>query len=728
MAAWAGDAAPRALAPPAPYGSGGQRPGQLAAGGGKPDTTIRAMRDKLADVSAENGLLGGLVKELKVRRRLQDAERTRPPARPHARAPAPKPPRARAQAERDALSKRLAATARQLAEANGRAAAADAGADAGRKEAARLAAEVERLSSVAHSQALRLQKSKAHQQELEEVALDLRAELEEAAAQRADAEAGAAAAAQRCAASEAKLVAAGLGPLPAMGPTAEQLIISSTQRIQELTDNLAAARADAEAREASWREQAAAAAQRSAQQEAAAAVLTGRLEESERQSGQLRELLVGLQVRAADGEALAQAQAELQRLRSDMLGQAQGLQQRVCELQGRLADAELAHAAALAEQQGALAAAQRGAAALQREKRELVASLAAVRQQESAHRLAAGEAAAKAERLRGELVKCVGELQAQLEAAAAAGAAHASALQQLRALESTAAAARAEAAESRQQLVELASATVAELRRAVGGEAAAVTGLPHGVDGSALPAPVAEYVKVLEHAVCDCEAHCRQLAADAQAARAAEGDVRAALAAAREAQAAAERALTQQTQRLLAAERMRLADLREAQSLEKRLVLAQQEAWNLRDALLEHRAADAAAALEAGAARCGGVGGAPLALAAAAQPQAAAAAEPAPPGPQSAPAPAPAPPGPHQTKLAQLRQLKQQLAQAGASGGARAVAGLAPRSCGADPGAGGRDRAGDDGQAAGAQRRRHSLRARTSSSDGGGGPQPGGTD
>lgn len=67
---------------------------------------------------------------------------------------------------------------------------------------------------------------------------------------------------------------------------------------------------------------------------------------------------------------------------------------------------------------------------------------------------------------------------------------------------------------------------------------------------------------MLEHAVCDCEQRSKQLLADALAAQQHEREARQVLAAAREAQGAAERALQQQTQRLLAAERMRLSDLK----------------------------------------------------------------------------------------------------------------------------------------------------------------------
>jgi formate-dependent nitrite reductase cytochrome c552 subunit len=75
-------------------------------------------------------------------------------------------------------------------------------------------------------------RSKQHQQELEDVALDLRQELDDTKQQLAQAQQSAQAAAQRSAAAEAKVVAAGLGPLPKMGPTAEQLVINSTQRIK----------------------------------------------------------------------------------------------------------------------------------------------------------------------------------------------------------------------------------------------------------------------------------------------------------------------------------------------------------------------------------------------------------------------------------------------------------------------------------------------------------------
>lgn len=75
-------------------------------------------------------------------------------------------------------------------------------------------------------------RAKAHTKELEDVALDMRAELDEARAKQEAAEQAAAAAAQRVAAAEAKLEAAGMGPMPKMGPTAEQLVINSTQRIR----------------------------------------------------------------------------------------------------------------------------------------------------------------------------------------------------------------------------------------------------------------------------------------------------------------------------------------------------------------------------------------------------------------------------------------------------------------------------------------------------------------
>lgn len=72
----------------------------------------------------------------------------------------------------------------------------------------------------------------------------------------------------------------------------------------------------------------------------------------------------------------------------------------------------------------------------------------------------------------------------------------------------------------------------------------------------------ASCLQVLEHAVCDCERRSKQLLSDSLSAQQHEREVRQVLAAAREAQAAAERALQQQTQRLLAAERMRLSDLK----------------------------------------------------------------------------------------------------------------------------------------------------------------------
>jgi chromosome segregation ATPase len=153
-------------------------------------------------------------------------------------------------------------------------------------------------------------------------------------------------------------------------------------------------------------------------------------------------------------------------------------------------------AATLTDQHQQLQRLQQQLSAAQREKQELKSMLVALRQHESSHRIAAGEATAKAERLRSELLKCVGELQAQLEMSAAQAKHNNEMLQQLKLAESTAAAARCEAAETRQQLVELATATMAELREDLAGEAVAITGLPSEFNPAQLPMPVASYIKV----------------------------------------------------------------------------------------------------------------------------------------------------------------------------------------------------------------------------------------
>lgn len=64
----------------------------------------------------------------------------------------------RLQAERDILSKKFAATSKQLTESTSRAANAAAEVQAAGKEQRRLQAEVDRLSSVVHSHSIRLQK------------------------------------------------------------------------------------------------------------------------------------------------------------------------------------------------------------------------------------------------------------------------------------------------------------------------------------------------------------------------------------------------------------------------------------------------------------------------------------------------------------------------------------------------------------------------------------------
>lgn len=62
------------------------------------------------------------------------------------------------QAERDGLQKRLQATQRQHNDASSKAATAVLQVDAAGRDQRRLAAEVERLSSVVHSHSVRLQK------------------------------------------------------------------------------------------------------------------------------------------------------------------------------------------------------------------------------------------------------------------------------------------------------------------------------------------------------------------------------------------------------------------------------------------------------------------------------------------------------------------------------------------------------------------------------------------
>ena len=192
--------------------------------------------------------------------------------------------------------------------------------------------------------------------------------------------------------------------------------------------------------------------------------------------------------------AFVQACTELERSRQSLSSSNQALQQQVAQLQQQLAERQTSQAASLADLQ-------QSTAALQRDKQQLSASLAAIRQAETAHRLTSTEAGSKIERLRSELLRCVGELQAQLTASATAGQQQQQAQQQLRALEAAAAAARTEAAESRQQLVELASVTLTELREQVAGESVAITGLPDDM-GEQIPAPVANYIKVCaQHAV-----------------------------------------------------------------------------------------------------------------------------------------------------------------------------------------------------------------------------------
>jgi chromosome segregation ATPase len=187
-------------------------------------------------------------------------------------------------------------------------------------------------------------------------------------------------------------------------------------------------------------------------------------------------------------DLVLQACTELERSRQTLSSSNQALQQQVVQLQQQLEQRDAAQAASGKDQQQLLAA-------LKHEKQELSADLAAVRQAETSHRLSTAEASSKIERLRGELLRCVGELQAQLAASATAGQRQQQAQAQLRALEATAAAAQAEAAEMRQQLVELASVTMAELREQVAGEAVAITGLPDDM-GPTLPGPVANYIKV----------------------------------------------------------------------------------------------------------------------------------------------------------------------------------------------------------------------------------------
>eukprot|EP00879_Flechtneria_rotunda_P025959 GHRR01027624.1.p1 GENE.GHRR01027624.1~~GHRR01027624.1.p1 ORF type:complete len:377 (+),score=217.32 GHRR01027624.1:166-1296(+) len=344
---------PRKLSIPAPYAA--SKPSVS----GREDT-VRALRDKLSDFKSENLLLGSLVKNLK--------------------------------AERDGLCKKLAVTSKQLEMCNSKATDAAAQANAAVKDQQRLQAEVDRLSAIVHAHSVRLQKSKQHQQELEDVALDLRQELDKAQQAQRESYKTAQQAQHAQQAAEAKLMAAGLGQMPKMGPTAEQLIINSAQRIRELTDELTVLKQESQQvsalqeqlqqQEQHWEQEvqaAQAAAQEAAattqkqhqQQEVQIQQHIGRLAESEQHCRQLQEVLVGLQNKAAEQQTMAQAQAELQVLKQEMLHQSHSVQQQVLQLQGQLANAELQQAAALTKLQQQAQELQQQLVTAQREKQEL---------------------------------------------------------------------------------------------------------------------------------------------------------------------------------------------------------------------------------------------------------------------------------------------------------------------------------------------------------------------
>jgi hypothetical protein len=143
----------------------------------------KQLREKLSEYQAENSLLGTLVKELKVRKRQQNSHMfhmvvpylcadcqgilsscdSSSPALQEAvlMLSTPCHPACAAsplQVERDGLQKKLASVAKQHSDASSRAATAQHQVDAVGKDQKRLAAEVERLSSVVHSHSVRLQK------------------------------------------------------------------------------------------------------------------------------------------------------------------------------------------------------------------------------------------------------------------------------------------------------------------------------------------------------------------------------------------------------------------------------------------------------------------------------------------------------------------------------------------------------------------------------------------
>jgi hypothetical protein len=491
---------PRNLALPAPHsGSSGSKLPALKTSGTQPET-LRAMRDKLAVVTSENGLLGELVRELK--------------------------------AERDGLSRRLVAAQKQLRDASGRATAGGLQAANAGREAERLRARSAALAADAAARADALEDTARHAAELEDLALELRQQLDAANAATDAATAAAGAASTRAAAAEAALLAAGVGPLPPLGPTAERLVAHSAQRIGQLEGELRAAQRDAamaaeqarellaerdsvlaEATAAAAREKAERdkdAEARAADAEARAADAEARAAAAEARAAAAERLSQGAEARAAVPEGKAQfsgrcsskgdagdhqphnptARDASSKPLAPQPPNAEGVEETLASaapLQAGSSNNEsLAAAAAAAARDAAL-----------REVGELRAALLAARQDEGTARVAAGEAGARAERLRGEVVRCTAELQTQLAETAAARQQCSLMTAALSAAEASATAARGDAAQLREQLVSLASVTLSELREAVAGEAVAITGLPGGAaTAAALPLPVSSYIKV----------------------------------------------------------------------------------------------------------------------------------------------------------------------------------------------------------------------------------------
>ncbi|KAK9807524.1 hypothetical protein WJX72_001563 [[Myrmecia] bisecta] len=260
------------------------------------------------------------------------------------------------------------------------------------------------------------------------------------------------------------------------------------------------------------------------------------------------------------------------------------LKQRHASLQSAMADASVQHASACCSLQHQMAHWRRRAEEAEHERDIAVAGLSAIQGSEDVMHTTTHVALAQAERIRRELT----------ESAERCEELHASNLQltndnlqlarDLAHTESVLKDSRAQIGRLHAALLESETRTAFEVR-----QLACASVQQESESGSGSTESLQEQVKVLQYTIEQLEAKQHTLAAQVAVANAEQAEAAEELAMSREKELATLRALQTELRRVQALERLRLTDVSELHDLQRRLQLAHQTGWHLRETVAQER-------------------------------------------------------------------------------------------------------------------------------------------